>query len=105
MRKAVQAFRLYLAINPEGDRRQEAENHIGNIRRLLGEKLLLLAHYYIQRGSPRAARFYLLKTIQEYPGTAASSDATEMLAGLPAETSGPPETVSPALGSDRGGVE
>lgn len=85
----MQDFRNYLDRFPEGDRREEAEGHIAFLREMHGDKQLRIARWYRGQGFDQSARFYLLKTIENHPDTAAAVKAEKLLAEIPADYEDP----------------
>lgn len=92
-RKARGDFLVYLERYPEGDRREQAVNHVARLDELLGEMPLSIGDWYLGQDYPWAARFYYQKVLRMHPNTQAAAIARERLAGLPTDVL-PPEPLS-----------
>lgn len=86
---AMEDFQDYLDRFPEGDRRDEAVEHIDFLEEVHGEKQLRIARWYRGQGFDQSARFYLLKTIQNHPDTKAAAEAEKLIAEIPADYEDP----------------
>lgn len=65
--EARKEFQTYLDENPQGDRVEEARNHLQQIRRLQHEKDFEQAEYWLWRDHPHAAMIYLEGILRDEP--------------------------------------
>lgn len=84
--RSIEEFENYLAKYPEGDRQEEAQSYIKDVRNQLCEREVNIGAWYEGQGFPRAARYHYLRGLTLYPDTETAQGLDERIAALPADS-------------------
>ena len=79
LESAQKSFEEYLRVAPEGNHLAEVNRRLIRINKILAEKELTIARFYLQRKRYRTARIYLEAVLSKYPQAPTSAEARRLL--------------------------
>ena len=77
--QAEDGFEVYMANNPEGTLREEAEKKMNDIKTAKAEREFKIAEFYLRRKKPKSARIYYDVVVKDFPDTIWSAKASAKL--------------------------
>jgi outer membrane protein assembly factor BamD (BamD/ComL family) len=88
MKRAKEAFDLYLSKATSGLWREEASLIRGELEELQAAHVLTIAEWYLDQGKPYSARYYLVNVTTRFPLSVAAARAREIMPSVAAVTEG-----------------